>query len=102
MKTIRNVIGSAEQAKPLIINIDTVYVHTNIKPINLEIAEGVTQSFYQYNEIQYTKDEYLQLLNEQTNNANNKIKELENALLNTINAVATLHTEYDKIQYVEA
>ncbi len=51
--------GSAAQAKPLIIGKDTVYVHTNIKPV--EDEEGV----FEYYEIQYEKDEYIRLMAEQ-------------------------------------
>ena len=31
MKVIGKVQGALEQAQPLIVNVDTVYVHTNIK-----------------------------------------------------------------------
>jgi len=52
MKDYGTVQGSAEQAKPLIINVDTVYVHTDIK----DIGNGL----YEYHEIQYGKDEYIE------------------------------------------
>ena len=51
--------GSAAQAKPLIIGKDTVYVHSNIKPV--EDEEGL----FEYHEIQYEKDEYIKLMAEQ-------------------------------------
>lgn len=51
MKNVGRVRGSAEQAKALVIGIDTVYVHTNIK----EEQDGI----YSYDEIQYSKDEYI-------------------------------------------
>jgi len=59
MKDMGIVRGSAAQAKPLIIGKDTVYVHTNIKPV--EDEEGV----FEYYEIQYEKDEYIRLMAEQ-------------------------------------
>ena len=51
--------GSAAQAEPLIIGKDTVYVHSNIKPV--EDEEGL----FEYHEIQYEKDEYIKLMAEQ-------------------------------------
>ena len=59
MKDMGIVRGSAAQAKPLIIGKDTVYVHTNIKPV--EDEEGL----FEYHEIQYEKDEYIKLMAEQ-------------------------------------
>lgn len=46
--------GSAEQAKPLVIGLDTVYVHEDIEEIETE--QGIE---YQYHEYQYGKDEYI-------------------------------------------
>lgn len=59
MKDMGIVQGSAAMAKPLIIGKDTVYVHTNIKPV--EDEEGL----FEYHEIQYEKDEYIKLMAEQ-------------------------------------
>lgn len=52
--------GSKEQAKELLVGTDTVYVHSDIKPVETEDGSEV----YQYNEVQYTKDEYIHLLSE--------------------------------------
>lgn len=65
MKFMPNVTGSAAQAVPLIVGIDTVYVHSNIKEIEVEISEGEFQTQYQYDEYQYTKDEYIKKLSEE-------------------------------------
>ena len=54
MKDYGRVRGSKEQAKPLIIGKDTVYVHTDIVDVEDNQCE--------YNEVQYGKDEYIQLL----------------------------------------
>ena len=55
MVKILGVRGSAAQAKPLVVGKDTVYVHTNIERIvDSEMDE------YQYDEIQYEKDEYIE------------------------------------------
>lgn len=52
--------GSESQAKPLIVGVDTVYVHTNIE----QVATDDNSEVYQYNEIQYDKDEYTQIMSE--------------------------------------
>jgi len=59
MKDMGIIQGSAAQAVPLIIGKDTVYVHSNIKPVEGE--EGL----FQYHEVQYEKDEYISLLDKQ-------------------------------------
>lgn len=61
MKDLGIVRGDEEQAKDLIIGKSTVYVHSNITPIQDE--DGRT--LYQYNEIQYGKDEYITMMAEQ-------------------------------------
>jgi hypothetical protein len=57
MKNVGLVYGSGTQARPVVVDPTTVYVHTNIQ----EVDENV----YSYNEVQYTKDEYISLLTEQ-------------------------------------
>ncbi len=76
MKDFGIVYGSAEQAEPLIIGIDTVYVHTDISPIN--------ENTFSYYEVQYTKDEYIKLMSE-------KYSELENQLINTQLALCEIY-----------
>ena len=57
--------GSAQQAIPLIIDKDTVYVHTNIHTVEVDDIEE-TRIEYEYNEVQYTKDGYIKLVTEQS------------------------------------
>lgn len=57
----KNVCGSAAQAKPLIIGKTTVYVHSNIQEVLDEETKEPT-GLYTYDEIRYTKDEYLTLM----------------------------------------
>lgn len=56
--------GSEAQAKPLIIGKDTVYVHTNIhkieKPVD-EMGGEMTSDLYEYNEVQYTLEEWQEM-----------------------------------------
>lgn len=68
--------GSKEQAKELIVGTDTVYVHIDIKPIETDDGSEV----YQYNEVQYTKDEYIRLLSEKNTSLEKEITSTQLAL----------------------
>ena len=73
MKIINNVQGDFEQAQPLIVGKDTVYVHSNIR----KYVDDKGFSYYVYDEIQYDKDEYLlKIFNE-----NELLKEVLDALI---------------------
>lgn len=67
MKYIKEVYGSSEQAKPLIVNIDTVYVHKNIEKIEQDPEGNPVEDLYKYEEWQYTYPEYIQIMAEQLN-----------------------------------
>ena len=56
MKKIKDVIGSKEASKELIIGKDTVYIHTNIRPYvdKNEIDKENKSELYIYDEIQFT------------------------------------------------
>lgn len=56
--------GSASQAQPLIVGVDTVYVHTNITKVETDAEGKAVEGLYQYNEVQYDKDEYIHLMSE--------------------------------------
>jgi len=71
MKDMGIIQGSAAQAVPLIIGKDTVYVHTDITPVEGE--EGL----FQYHEIQYEKDEYIKLMAEQSNLQDNYLLDVD-------------------------
>ena len=83
MKEIKNVQGSSQQAQPLIVNKDTVYVHTNIVQATDEDG-NVVDGLYVYDEVQYTKDEYIQMIAE-------KNETLERDLTDTQLAIAELY-----------
>ena len=75
MKDYGTVQGSESQAKPLIVNKTTVYIHTNIHTVETEYG-----TVYEYNEIQYDKDEYIQMMAEQINGveeSNDTLYEIE-------------------------
>ena len=72
--------GSESQAKPLIVGVDTVYVHTNITKVETD-AEGKTvEGLYQYNEVQYDKDEYIQFMSEKNTALEEQIESTQEAL----------------------
>ena len=83
MKEIKNVQGSSQQAQPLIVNKDTVYVHTNIVQATDEDG-NVVDNLYVYDEVQYTKDEYIQIMAE-------KNETLERDLTDTQLAIAEIY-----------
>ena len=83
MKEIKNVQGSLQQAQPLIVNKDTVYVHTNIVQATDEDG-NVVDNLYVYDEVQYTKDEYIQIMA-------NKNSQLEKELTDTQLALCELY-----------
>ena len=83
MKEIKNVQGSIEQAQPLIVNKDTVYVHTNIVQATDE-GGNIVDGLYVYDEVQYTKDEYIQIIAE-------KNETLERDLTDTQLAIAEIY-----------
>ena len=62
MKVIGKVQGTLEQAQPLIVNVDTVYVHTNIKKLEKDHSGNPVDNLYEYDEVQYTLSEYIQML----------------------------------------
>lgn len=68
--------GSKEQAKELIVGVDTVYVHSNIEQVETDDSSEV----YQYNEIQYTKDEYIHLLSEKNASLEEEVTSTQLAL----------------------
>lgn len=59
MKNMGTVQGSAAMAKPVVVGTNKVYVHTDIKRIEGE------DELYSYKEVQYTKDEYIDVLTNQ-------------------------------------
>ena len=61
MVKINKVTGSKEASAPLIMNVDTIYVHTNVQKAEVknELNELLEQSdIYEYTERQYTYEEY--------------------------------------------
>ncbi len=68
------IYGSEEQAKPIVVGIDTVYLHTDIEQIEDKNGNKV----FKYNEIQYDKDEFILMMA-------NQLSEQQTLLINSIN-----------------
>lgn len=73
MKDVGIVLGDVEQAVPLVIGGSTVYVHTDIEQLEPDEFGAIV---YRYREVQYDKDEYIQMIAKQL--------EESDALINTI------------------
>lgn len=77
MIEIKDVIGGKEAAKELIIGKDTVYIHTNVRKYEREDEDTKAgDDLYIYDEVQMTKDEYLESLQEKVETADNTIADL--------------------------
>lgn len=79
------VTGSEAQAQELIIGVDTVYIHTDIKKLDQKDEQGNDMNLYQYHEVQYSKDEYIKLLNSQ-------VTETQEAIADIYETIATTST----------
>lgn len=88
MKLYKNVHGSKEASRPIIVDKTTVYVHSNVKEetITDEIS-GDMRTEYVYDEIQYTRQEWEQIMadaNAQTEDSlcqfDSDIEEIKDAL----------------------
>ena len=79
MKEIKNVQGSYEQAQPLIVGKTTVYVHSNI--VQAKDEDGnVIDDLYVYDEIQYTKDEYIKIMADKNSQLEQEVIDTQLAL----------------------
>lgn len=81
MKDMGLIQGSQAQAKELIVGVDTVYVHTNISKVETDSEGNPVDDLFQYNEVQYSKDEYIALLSIR----NKELGELVNTILGVTN-----------------
>ena len=72
MKTFQNVRGTQSNVPEIEVNVDTVYVRSNIERIETEDFTG-----WQYDETQYTVREYIETIANK-----NKNLESENEVLN--------------------
>lgn len=88
MKELKNVQGSQKHVDGLEFNIDTIYVRNNIR--REKIVDEATKESYEcwvYDEIQYTYDEYVVILNSKVDKSN---IEQETLILDNAYRVAVL------------
>lgn len=84
MKDVGIVYGSAEQAKELIVGMDTVYVHTGIEQVETDNDDVL----FRYHEVQYTKDEHIRVISEQNNELQQKVTDTQLALVEVYELMA--------------
>lgn len=76
MIEIKNVRGSMETVPPIEIGKDTVYIRSNITKLETEEFTG-----WEYDEIQYSKDEYIALIAQSNNTIQEQLLQTQNALV---------------------
>lgn len=81
MKDMGVIQGSAAQAIPLIVGKDTVYEHTNIVKIEKDRDGKPIDNLFEFNEIQYEKDEYIKLMAERNDDLENQLTKTQLALV---------------------
>lgn len=88
MKNYGIVHGGAEQAVPLVVGKDTVYVHTNITKLEPDPNdEFAPADLYSYEEIQYDKDEYIGLISNKNDSLESQLTDTQIALANVFEQV---------------
>ena len=86
MIKLKNVVGSKEASKELVIGKDTVYIHTNIRPYEdkNDVDKEKKSELYIYDEVQMSKDEYLEMFKDNVDQAtslsNDRITDIESAI----------------------
>lgn len=76
MIRLKDVQGSKEAAQELIISKDTVYIHSNIRKMEKTDELNKNEDMYIYDEIQMSKDEYLEKLQKELEVSNNAMADL--------------------------
>lgn len=82
MKVTKNVRSTSENIQKLEVNIDTVYVRSNIKKVS-ETVDEHTFKGWEYDEVQYDIREYIELIS-------SKNEELKSELDGAIVELSTL------------
>ena len=79
MKTFQNVRGTQSNVPEIEVNVDTVYVRSNIERIETEEFVG-----WQYDEIQYEVKEYIELIANENKDLKVRQESTELALLDIL------------------
>ncbi len=80
--------GSAEQAVPLVVGVDTVYVHTDITQITEDNNNMPVSNLYSYHEVQYDKDEYIKIQAEKNAALEQQVTDTQMALCEVYELIA--------------
>lgn len=80
MKDMGIVHGNGEQAKNVIVGVDIVYVHTDIQKVEKDHTGKAVEDLYSYHEVQYSKDEYLDLMMKENASLQQSITDTQIAL----------------------
>lgn len=94
MKIYNKVRGNMETVPKVEVNRDTVYIRSNILAIDTEDFKG-----WEYDEIQYKKDEYTELLQEQIDTVKADNATLQYESMNQSDKVTTNKTEISTLWY---
>ena len=70
-----DVRSTAERIPSIEVNVDTVYIRTNITRVNEGEFSG-----WKYDEIQYGKDKYIELISEENNELKQRVEATDMAL----------------------
>ena len=81
MKDMGIIQGSAAQAVPLIVGKDTVYEHTEIEQVMEDHEGNPVDNLFKYHEIQYDKDEYIQIMDEKNSALETQLTDTQLALV---------------------
>lgn len=82
MKDMGIRLGSKAWAVPVVVTPDTVYVHTDIVEVS-STDDSTTSVLYQYHEIQYGIQEYIELIGSENTALRNQLEETQNELTDT-------------------
>jgi hypothetical protein len=79
MKDMGTRYGNSDAA--LIVGKDTVYVHSDIQKVDTDNEGNPVENLWQYNEIQYDKDEYIELLSKENEKISSQMTDTQLALV---------------------
>lgn len=87
MKKLTKVYGSKNNIIPLFINGNTVYIRSNFQKVDTDELSDVCD-LYVYDEIQYTKDEYITLLSQENSSLKQQILDTQLALCDIYESIS--------------
>lgn len=82
------IVRSTEKPEPKVMDEYHVYINTNITTYEEDLEEGLIKG-YEYHQIQYDKDEYIQLISDKNSELENQITDIQLALCEIYEGVST-------------